>query len=110
MTAPTSAPMDYAPPPRLHRLRRWSRLLLLPALVTLTTSAIWWGPPVGRHVTLLRLQRRCMTYAQPPGHAAYDTDRVRAAQLRNADPRYTALDSTSHATGYVLPEWQKLYG
>src|SRR5687767_2639489 len=109
MSAGNRSHIDYAPQPGSQRRRRWGRSLTLATLVAAVVSAFWWGPPVGRQAALLRLQRRCWTYAQPPGHTAYDLDGARAAQFRSADARYVELESTSKATGFVFPEWQKLY-
>jgi hypothetical protein len=98
-----------------HRRRRWRRTLLVLGALTCAAAAFWLGPPVGRHVTLLRLQRRCMAYSQLAGHVAYDAHAEQAEALPNADARYQLmLDPKRYAVsmpdvGYVVPEWQDLY-
>jgi hypothetical protein len=115
MSRPDSPPVDYAPRPRSHRRGQWRRSLLLAGWVAVAGSAFWWGPAVGDHITLLRLQRRCTTYAQPPGHVAFEADEKRALALARSDNRYIALDDDPRPpardpdVSYVVPEWERFY-
>jgi hypothetical protein len=109
MSAPSSAHVDYAPPPRWHRRRRWRRLLLPLTLVALGGSSVWWWPPVWRHLDLLNRQRQCISYRHPPGHVVFDQSPARSIQLQNADSRYVTVNPPSSSVGYTVPSWNAFY-
>jgi hypothetical protein len=109
---PSTVPsrIDYATSnPPWHRRRRWRRSLLAVGLIVVAGSAFWWGSPVARHVTLLRLQRQCMTHQLPKTLAVFEEDPQRAAQLLVADSRYGRLHSSAAPVGISAPEWDAVY-
>jgi hypothetical protein len=110
MPSPGPSRVDYAASsPPWHRRRRGRRALLVMGLIAVAGSALWWGFGVGRHVTLLRLQQRCMAYRHPSTLAVFEEDPQRAAQLLAADSRYSRLHASASPVGISAPEWNALY-
>jgi hypothetical protein len=73
-----AAQLDYAPDASRHRRRRRRFVLFATIACAVIISAKWLKPAVN-HGRLLYFQHRCVTYATPPDHVAFDTSSTRSS-------------------------------
>jgi len=64
--------LDYAPPPPMHRRRRFRHICLFTIFTAFIASAWWWAPPAWRRIELLYWQHKCMVYQPPPDQIVAD--------------------------------------
>jgi hypothetical protein len=77
-----AGPLPYAPPPALHRRRRFRRAMLRLAILSIV---IWvgarWGPVAWQRSALLYRQRQCLRYTAPPDKVVCSEPLPRAGRM-----------------------------
>src|SRR5438045_487679 len=86
-TPPNISPLEYAPPPPLHRTRRFRRIVLSVALLATVAAALRWGRDIASRSALLYHQRACRLYTAPPDQIVFSSDPSDVAAL-SKQPNY----------------------
>lgn len=99
--------LEYSPP---VRRRRWRRYLLAMLLLAIIGTGVWFRKPIIGRAQLLYWQHQCLTYTRPPGVAI--TDANGNGDLDFEVDSYWMNDGSTKYVYSLVPEcWKKLrYG